>query len=339
MTRIVVTGALGHIGSRLIRRLPELLPEAPELVLIDNLATQRFGSLFDLPRGGRVRFHQADVCRAGLADLFAGSDAVIHLAALTDAAASHGRAEAVKANNLLGTRRVAEAAAEAGAGLIFLSTTSVYGSQSQRVDEACPASELKPQSPYAEVKLAEEALLTELAASQGLTHLTLRFGTIFGVSPGMRFHTAVNRFCWQAAMGKPLSVWRTARNQLRPYLDLEDAVAALAFLVARGVYDGQLLNVVTLNTSVGSIVEKLAGLVPDLRVEEVDSPIMNQLSYEVAAERIRERARARGVGAIHRGRAQPRTSRALGSARASNGRAARCAASNRGAIARRQRLG
>ena len=43
--------------------------------------------------------------------------------------------------------------------------------------------------------------------------IILRFGTIYGVSSGMRFHTAVNKFCYQAAFNKPLTVWKTALNQ------------------------------------------------------------------------------------------------------------------------------
>ena len=45
--RIVVTGALGHIGSRLIRELAVALPGA-EIVMVDNLATERYASLYDL---------------------------------------------------------------------------------------------------------------------------------------------------------------------------------------------------------------------------------------------------------------------------------------------------
>ena len=51
--KIVVTGALGHIGSRLIRELPTIFPDA-NIVLIDNLSTQRYCSLFNLPTSGQL---------------------------------------------------------------------------------------------------------------------------------------------------------------------------------------------------------------------------------------------------------------------------------------------
>ena len=82
--KIVVTGALGHIGSRLIRGLPADFPGA-EIVMIDNLATQRYASLFDLPAQGCYRFVEADVLDADLPPICAGADAVVHLAAITDA--------------------------------------------------------------------------------------------------------------------------------------------------------------------------------------------------------------------------------------------------------------
>ncbi len=53
--KIVVTGALGHIGSRLILELPTMFPGA-EIVLLDNLSTQRYCSLFYLPETGHYRF-------------------------------------------------------------------------------------------------------------------------------------------------------------------------------------------------------------------------------------------------------------------------------------------
>lgn len=284
--KIVVTGALGHIGSALIRRLPEVSPAA-EIVMLDNFLVQRYPSLFNLPEQGRYEFIEADVCEVELDAICRDATGVLHLAAITNAEASVGMGDAIERVNLTGTRRIAEACARVGAPLVFVSTTSVYGTQKALVDESCGPDDLKPQSPYAETKLREEVLLQELAATEGLRHITCRFGTIFGPSPGMRFHTAVNRFCWQAVMGQPLTVWRTALNQKRPYLDLDDAIRAFVFILERGLFPGEIFNVLTLNATVADIVAAIRKHVPGLQVSYVDSPIMNQLSYEVACEKFR----------------------------------------------------
>jgi len=279
--KIAVTGALGHIGSAFIRYLPEAFPSA-EIVMLDNLATQRYASLFNLPTQGRFHFVEMDVCETDLTPFFDGADAVVHLAAITDAEGSVGMRDVVERVNVTGTRRVAEACVETGTPMLFLSTTSVYGTQQALVDESCTLEELKPQSPYAETKLREETLLEEMSQARGLRHIICRSGTIVGPSPGIRFHTAVNKFCWQAAMGIPVTVWKTALHQKRPYLDLTDAVRALTFILERKLFPCDVFNVLTLNATVGDIVAAVAEYVPTLEVQYVDSPIMNQLSYEVA---------------------------------------------------------
>ena len=71
--------------------------------------------------------------------------------------------------------------------------------------------------------------------------IILRFGTIFGISPGMRFHTAVNKFCFQASIGEPLTVWRTAYDQMRPYLYLNDAMKAFRLIINQSVRPIRLL--------------------------------------------------------------------------------------------------
>ena len=283
--KIVVTGALGHIGSRLIRTLPDAFPDA-SILMVDDLSSQRHCSLFNLPENGRYRFLEVDVLDAELDLIFEGAEAVIHLAAATNAVDSFSDPAQVERVNFLGTEKVAHACTVSGAALIFVSTTSVYGMANGLVNEDCPAADLRPQSPYAESKLRAEQLLDSLARTDGLRHVTCRFGTVFGPSPGMRFHTAINKFCWQAVNDLPLTVWKTALDQQRPYLELDDGVAALQFLLGRKVFDGGLLNVLTLNASVKQIVDEISAHVPDIRVQYVDSPIMNQLSYRVTNRRL-----------------------------------------------------
>lgn len=285
--KIVVTGGLGHIGSRLIRELPKWLPGA-EILIVDNMSAQRYCSLFNLPASGRYRFVEGDVTKIDLAALLDGARAVFHLAALTNAAASFEVAQELERNNFTATDRVAHACTEAQVPLIYLSSTSVYGTQGEVVDEDCSAEELKPQSPYAETKLKEEALLSELGTKEGLRFVVCRFGTIFGTSPGMRFHTAVNKFCWQAALGQPITVWRTALAQKRPYLDLGDAMSAFKLILDKGLFDRRIYNILTANLTVGEIVAVIKEHAPDLSIELVDTKIMNQLSYEVLDKRFRE---------------------------------------------------
>lgn len=294
---ILVTGALGHIGSRLIRDISRAA--VGRVILLDNFESQRYASLFDLPDDLQYRFLEADIRTADFASVFSEYriGAVVHLAALTDAANSAGRAKEVMDVNLEGLKRVAEACRTAGIPLLFPSTTSVYGSQAERVDET--SKELKPQSPYAESKLAAEQYLAGQKAN-GLKFVVCRLGTIFGWSVGMRFHTAVNKFTWQAINGTPLTVWKTAWQQKRPYLDLGDCVSAVNFILERDMFDGEIYNVVTENHTVEEIVGAIKEFVPNLQVSYVDSAIMNQLSYDVDDAKIR----AKGFvpkGDLHKG--------------------------------------
>jgi nucleoside-diphosphate-sugar epimerase len=128
-----------------------------------------------------------------------------------------------------------------------------------------------------------------LTLDRGLKAITCRFGTIFGASMGMRFHTAVNKFCWQATMSQPITVWSTAYDQKRPYLDLHDAARALSFIIHNNLFDGRIYNVLTHNATVREIVECIREFVPHLEISFVDNQIMNQLSYEVSCDRILEK--------------------------------------------------
>jgi UDP-glucose 4-epimerase len=297
--KIIVTGAIGHIGSYIVRDLGVQFPKA-KIVMIDNMMTQRYASLFNLPPLGNYHFIEDDVNSIDLKTVFSGANVVIHLAAITDATGSFDRAEELENNNYQSTVKVANACIETGASLIALSSTSVYGTQNDVVDEDCSEEELLPQSPYATTKLKEEKLIAKLCKEKGLKAIHCRFGTIFGASAGMRFHTAVNKFCWQAVMGRPISVWRTAYDQKRPYLDLLDASRAIELIIKNNIFDGRVYNVLTNNSTVREVVDVIREFVPDIEVGFVDSKIMNQLSYEVLDNRFKSQGFI-SAGSLRRG--------------------------------------
>ena len=297
--KIIVTGAIGHIGSYIVRDLGVQFPNA-EIVMIDNMMTQRYSSLFNLPPEGNYHFIEDDVNSIDLKTVFSGANVVIHLAAITDATGSFDRSEELENNNYQSTVKVANACIETGASLIALSSTSVYGTQNDVVDEDCSEEELLPQSPYATTKLKEEKLIAKLCKEKGLKAIHCRFGTIFGASAGMRFHTAVNKFCWQAVMGRPISVWRTAYDQKRPYLDLLDASRAIELIIKNNIFDGRVYNVLTNNSTVREVIDVIREFVPDIEVGFVDSKIMNQLSYEVLDNRFKSQGFI-SAGSLRRG--------------------------------------
>ena len=286
--KIVIAGALGHIGSAALREIPKEY-ENPEVVLIDNMLTQRYCSMFDLPKGINFRLLESDILEMDLHSAIEGADVVLQLAAITDAAGSFSNKGEVERNNYNTTVKLAAACSDVASPMIHMSSTSVYGTQAEVVDENCTEQELKPQSPYAETKLKEEEYLKKLAGTKDLRFVTLRCGTICGISPGMRFHTAVNKFCWQAVMAQPLTVWRTALNQKRPYLALNDAIEAYKFIISNNLFDGNIYNILTDNLTVNDIVTSIKQHIPEVDIEYVDTEIMNQLSYEVLNRRFTDK--------------------------------------------------
>jgi len=275
-----VTGGLGHIGSALIR-VPALIEACTEIVIIDNLSTQRYGSLFNLPSGAKYTLCQGDVAQEFTVSLAKTADAVIHLAGVTEPLASVSDPNWLFDNNLRITKHVVDTCAATSTPLVFVSTTSVYTSTDAIVDETC--TDLAPTSPYARCKLEEETYALKVLG--GAEAAIFRLGTIFGVSPGMRFHTAVNKFCWQAACGQSIEVWSTAMDQIRPYLALEDATAALSKTVLERIYPGEIVNAVTCDATVSDVLTAISefGCTTDVRL--VDSPVMNNLSFKTSVEK------------------------------------------------------
>ncbi len=117
--------------------------------------------------------------------------------------------------------------------------------------------------------------------------MSLRFGTIVGPSSGMRFHTAVNKFCLQAYLNTPLGVWRTALNQFRPYLSLEDSFRALNFFLLKKIFNRQIYNIVSTNLTVKDIINMINKF-RKTKIKLVNEKIMNQLSYKVDSSKVKK---------------------------------------------------
>ena len=284
--KVLITGACGHIGSFVAENIHKI-KSISKAILVDNLKSNRFNSLYNLERKNNLSFFLRDLNNLKTLNDFHNVDVIIHCASMTNAEKSFGKEKEMYKNNLNCLKTVMKYCKNRNTKLIHLSSTSVYGKQTDLVDENCEKKFLRPQSPYAEIKLIEEKLLKK--NSNKLRYNTFRFGTITGVSKGIRFHTAVNKFCFNAAIGEKIEVYKTALHQYRPYLSIRDSFDVFKFCLEKNFFENDIFNILSGNFTVNQILNKIKKINKKIKIVYVNSPIMNQLSYHVDDQKIKDK--------------------------------------------------
>jgi len=284
--KVLITGACGHIGSFLAENIHKI-KSVSKTILVDNLKSNRFNSLYNFEKRNNLSFFLRDLNNLNALNDFHNVDAIIHCASMTNAEKSFGKEKEMYRNNLNCLKTTMKYCINRNTKLIHLSSTSVYGKQTDLVDENCERKFLKPQSPYAKIKLIEEKLLKK--NSNKLRYNTFRFGTIAGVSRGIRFHTAVSNFCFNAAIGEKIKIYKTALHQYRPYLSIRDSFKVFKFCLEKDFFENDIFNALSGNFTVNQILDKIKKIKKKINVVYVNSPIMNQLSYHVDDQKIKNK--------------------------------------------------
>lgn len=280
---LLITGCCGHIGSYLVNNIYKI-NKIKKTYIIDNFYSTQINSLFNTKEKNNIKFYNLDLSKKNSLKKFNKIDYVIHLASMTNAAGSFDKKSEMYKNNIDCMKNIITFCKQKKAKLIHISSTSVYGKQTSIVDETCEKQFLKPQSPYADIKLIEEEMLKK--ASRKMSYVTYRFGTISGISSGMRFHTAVNKFCLNASIGEPIAVYKTALNQFRPYLSLKDAFKVFEFTINKNLFKNEIYNAVSENCTVNQIIQKIKKYKKKIKIKFVYAEIMNQLSYHVDKKKL-----------------------------------------------------
>ena len=284
--KILITGGLGHIGSYLIENIGKI-KFVKKIYVIDNFSTSRYCSLFNLPKTDKkIYFYQKDLAAANELKNFKNTDIVINLASLTDAESSLKIKNKVYKNNLGIFKNILTYCKKNSSKLIHISSTSVYGEQRGLVDENCK--KLRPKSPYAKVKVIEENILKK--NKDKISFVSYRFGTISGVSMGMRFHTAINKFCFCALLGKPLPVWKSMMNKPRPYLSLKDAFKVIKFTIENNFFNNETFNILSQHLTLKKIISFFRKYQKTIRIKHVKSKLINQYSYKISNKKFSQRA-------------------------------------------------
>ena len=232
---ILVTGGGGYVGSVLI---PELIDSGFTVKCLDRfffgkefLSQQKFKDSLKLFK---------DDIRWVDSKIFDDVDIVLDLAALSNDPVGEIDPQKTFEINHKGRNRIARLSKENGVErYILASSASIYGQQENIADESSP---VKPLTAYSRANYNAE---TEnlLLDDDNFTVTSLRFSSIYGVSPRMRFDTAVNKMVLDLFSKKKIFV--SGKVNKRPFIFLKDAVKAYLITInaPKNKINGQIFNV------------------------------------------------------------------------------------------------
>jgi nucleoside-diphosphate-sugar epimerase len=272
--RILVTGHKGYIGSVMT---PVLVDAGYDVVGLD---TGYFDECTLVHAGAEVPSARKDIRDLEPGDL-RGFDAVVHLAALSNDPIGNLNEAWTEEINFEASVGLAEIAKAAGVRrFLFSSSCIMYGmSEAAVVSEDSP---LDPKTTYARSKVKAERAISALAGD-GFSPAFLRNGTVYGISPRMRFDTVFNDLVGSAVANRRVVVYSDG-SPWRPVVHIEDLARAFKAALEAPVEDvhDQAFNVGSddLNHQVIDLARAAASTVPGCELEVRAQPGADQRTYK-----------------------------------------------------------
>ncbi|HLJ48823.1 MAG TPA: SDR family oxidoreductase [Bryobacteraceae bacterium] len=288
--RIVITGNMGYVGPCVVRQLRAAIPEAKLIgfdagyfapCLVDglvlperHLTAQYFGDVRDVPP-----------------DLLRQTDAVVHLAGVSNDPIGKAYERVTDEINTQATVRLAQEARKAGVrSFVFASSCSVYGcAESTARSED---SELGPLTAYARSKVAAEMGLAGIASAD-FTVTCLRFATACGYSPRLRLDLVLNDFVATALREGTVKILSDG-TPWRPLIHVTDMARAIEWAIGRKGDSFLAVNAGSdeWNWQVADLAEAVAARIPGVRISLNRDAGPDKRSYKVSFARFRAMAPA-----------------------------------------------
>jgi UDP-glucose 4-epimerase len=263
MSKVGITGAAGFIGSNLTARLISL---GHEVVVIDDLST---GLLSNIDQD-KSEFHQVSITDPkALSSALKNCETIFHLAARGSVPRSIKNPAATHNVNATGTLNVLEVARESGAHVIFSSSSSVYGRNTQ-----LPKDEsmwLGPMTPYAASKLAAEGYMQAYASAYQVPITLFRFFNVFGPRqrPDHEYAAVLPKWIWLAMQGKGIEVYGDG-SASRDFTYVDTVIdIALTAMNEKVLTEGAMNLAYGNRIFLSDTIEMLRKHFPDLRVNYV----------------------------------------------------------------------
>lgn len=242
--KIIVTGAAGFIGSRLVENL---LSKGYKVVGIDNLSTGSLDNLINCATDPRFHFISDDLNHFDhWEDIATEGDIIVHLAATVGVKKVFSNSHTTFENNVNSTNRVLEAARKIKCKIFFASSSEVYG-QSNRtklVEENSLIVNVVDQgrSSYVISKLAGELSCLNYHQLNSVPVIIGRFFNVIGTNQKADFGMVIPTFIDAALNGKPMTVYSDGL-QRRSFCDLDDVVQAIIGLIFSSDAWGNIFNI------------------------------------------------------------------------------------------------
>ena len=261
MTRVLLTGAAGFIGSHVAECL---VARGDEVIGLDNFdafypRAVKEANVAGLRRAARFRLVEGDIRDPKVVGaLVTPETVVVHLAARAGVRPSLEEPALYASVNIEGTAVLLEAVRRAGARrFVFGGSSSVYGDTAPvPFSEDWPA--LMPISPYAATKRAGELLCATFARLYGLRIMALRFFTVYG--PRQRPDLAIHKFTRLIAEGRPVPFYGDGSSE-RDYTYIDDIVGGVRAAVDWTAAPESALEIVNLGESRTTSLDALVALI------------------------------------------------------------------------------
>lgn len=287
---ILITGGAGYIGSILIR---QLLERGYEVKVFDKFLFGK-NSISDLNKNNNFSFIEGDVGHIEkLVEAIKGIDVVVHLAEIVGDPACAIDPQKTQQANYLSTISLVNACKYFQINrFIYASSCSVYGT-SKNNTLSHETSEVNPVSLYAKMKTETEKVIINLA-DDIFSPTILRFATVFGVSPRMRFDLVINNLTVRAVKEGKITIF--GGDQWRPFIHVSDVANAIISTIEAPLekIKGEIFNVGSNdnNFTINQIGNLIKEIVPTAEIiienKEVDkrnycvdfSKIKNNLDFQ-----------------------------------------------------------
>jgi UDP-glucose 4-epimerase len=256
--RILITGGAGFIGTNLAIYLIE---QGHNVEILDDLST---GLRANIPKGAKL-IEDSITNFESVKIAVDKQDQIIHLAARGSVPRSIKNPVATIEVNVNGTLNVLEAARKSQIPIIFSSSSSVYGSNTE-----LPKREnlsLRPLTPYAASKLAGEALMMAYNASFEIPITTLRFFNVFGPwqRPDHTYSAVIPKWIWLAMNNREIEIFGDG-EQSRDFTPVSTVCEVIYRSIENRVIHADPINLAFgRNISLNGIIQILTHHFPDLK--------------------------------------------------------------------------